>query len=87
MRGRDNLHRHELIGLEVEVISKSGLSGLTGKIVDETRNMFLVETKEGGTKESEKKVPKKGNQFRFPGYDTILDGEKILARPEDRIKK
>ena len=82
MRDAQNLHRHELIGLEVRVEGKSGLSGLAGKVVDETRNMLLVET-EAGTK----KVPKKGNKFRFPEYETALDGEKLLARPEDRIKK
>jgi len=82
MRNRENLHRHELIGLEVEVTGRSGLSGLTGKIVDETRNTFLVESKDGV-----KTVPKKGNHFRFPKYETDLDGEQILARPEDRIKK
>ena len=82
MRNAQNLSRHELIGLKVEVMGRSGLSGMIGKVVDETRNMFLVETKEG-----EKKVPKNGNQFRFPEYNTVLDGEKLLARPEDRIKK
>ena len=50
--------------------------------MDETRNMFLVEAETGL-----KKVPKKGNQFWFPKYETCLDGEKLLARPEDRIKK
>lgn len=82
MRDAQNLHRHELIGLEVRVTGKSGLSGLAGKVVDETRNLFLVESKA-----VIKKVPKKGNQFWFPKYETSLDGEKLLLRPEDRIKK
>jgi len=41
-----NLARHELIGLDVQVESNSepGIVGLRGRIVDETRNTFLLET-------------------------------------------
>jgi RNase P/RNase MRP subunit p29 len=41
-----NLARHELIGLNVQVESNSepGIVGLRGRIVDETRNTFLLET-------------------------------------------
>lgn len=81
MRTAKNLCRHELIGLKVRVSGKSGLSGLAGKIVDETMSMLVVEAKG-----EIKKVPKKGNEFTFPEYDTALAGEEILARPEDRIK-
>ena len=81
MRNAQNLGRHELIGLEVEVVH-GGLSGLSGKIVDETRNMLLVETKAGV-----KKVAKTGSQFLFPKYATVLGGKEILARPEERIKQ
>ena len=42
----ESLARHELIGLfaQVEVSSDPGLVGLSGQVVDETRNTFLLET-------------------------------------------
>jgi ribonuclease P protein subunit POP4 len=72
----------ELIGLDVEIIKsvRKELIGLKGKIVDETLNTFVIETKKG-----EKKVPKACCVFRFG--DTDIDGGDLLFRPEDRIKK
>ena len=42
----ESLARHELIGLfaQVELSSDPGLAGLSGQVVDETRNTFLLET-------------------------------------------
>jgi len=75
--------RTELIGLDVEVLS-APYSGISGKVVDETKNTFTIES--AGT---EKMVPKPGNVFRFVmGKGNIdLEGSEILFRPEDRIKK
>ncbi|MGI6471630.1 MAG: ribonuclease P protein component 1 [Candidatus Methanomethylophilaceae archaeon] len=77
------LMRTELIGLDVEVLS-APYSGISGKVVDETKNTFTIES--AGT---EKMVPKPGNVFRFVmGKGNIdLEGSEILFRPEDRIKK
>ena len=77
------LMRTELIGLDVEVLS-APYSGITGKVVDETRNTFTIES--AGT---EKMVPKPGNVFRFAVSkgNIDLEGSEILFRPEDRIKK
>jgi len=77
------LMRNELIGLDVEVLS-APYSGITGKVVDETKNTFTIES--AGT---EKMVPKPGNVFRFgvSGGNVDLEGSDILFRPEDRIKK
>lgn len=80
-----NLRKHELIGLGVEVVRATdpSLVGLKGRVVDETRNMLLVET--GG---GEKMVPKRGNRFRFDIQGgTEVEGDDIAFRPEDRIKK
>jgi ribonuclease P protein subunit POP4 len=43
----ESLARHELIGLEVQVVASSNSSqiGLKAQVVDETRNTFLLETK------------------------------------------
>jgi ribonuclease P protein subunit POP4 len=85
--GRDggNLRKHELIGLEVAILRAKdpSLVGVRGHVVDETRNTLVVQA-EG----REKRVPKEGTRFRFAlqgGVD--VDGDEILYRPEDRVKK
>jgi len=54
-----DLMRTELIGLDVVVLS-APYSGISGTVVDETKNTFTIES--AGT---EKMVPKPGNVFRF----------------------
>lgn len=73
----------ELIGLDVEVLS-APFSGISGRVVDETKNTFTIES--AGT---ERMVPKPGNEFRFTyrGKQIEIEGNKILHRPEDRMKK
>lgn len=81
---RDNRFvRTELIGLDVEVLSEP-FSGVSGKVVDETKNTFTIES--AGT---ERMVPKPGNVFRFAyeGRTIDISGSDIMHRPEDRIKK
>ena len=75
--------RSELIGLDVVVLS-APFSGLSGIVVDETKNTFTI--KSAGT---ERMVPKPGNEFRFTYEDGQIDikGTEIQHRPEDRIKK
>jgi len=74
--------RGEFIGKEVRVVESSNkdLVGIEGKIVDETRNMFAIETKEGV-----KKVQKKIAKFLFLKEGIIVDGSIINYRPEDRL--
>ncbi|MFA6710246.1 MAG: ribonuclease P protein subunit [Candidatus Methanomethylophilaceae archaeon] len=81
---KSDFMRMELIGLDVEVLSAPCYSGLSGVVVDETRNMFTIDS--AGT---EKMVPKSGNEFKFTyeGKEIIVRGTEILHRPEDRIKK
>lgn len=88
-RGRrsiaNEIARHELIGLEVTVESPdAGMRGLAGRVVDETKHTFLVETPDGV-----KRVGKAGNRFVFRvGADAVaLDGDDIMFQPEDRTKK
>ena len=83
-----DLPQEELIGLimEVEESSNSDMEGLRGRIVDETRNTFVIETEQ----EEEKRIPKPGNMFIFvleDGTRARIRGDKLLARPEDRIKR
>jgi ribonuclease P protein subunit POP4 len=83
----ENLARQELIGLAVKVDSSSdvGLAGISGKIVDETRNTFLIETQRGL-----KRVPKAGTSLIFAlpdGQRARVSGNVLISRPENRITK
>ena len=82
-----NLLKHELIGLECEIKESSNTSqvGLKGKVVDETRNLLTIETKDG-----EKKVEKKNIKimFKLPTEEkVVVDGELLIGRPEIRTKR
>lgn len=86
-RTADNLVRHELIGLRIDVAEStdSGKEGISGKVVDETRNMLRIETEDGVAA-----VPKAESVFRFwLGTDEAVevDGTLLVARPEERILK
>ena len=83
MNARDFM-RTEFIGLDVEVLSAPCYSGLSGVVVDETKNTFTIDS--AGT---ERMVPKSGNEFRFTYQNEQIDieGSKLLHRPEDRMKK
>lgn len=83
----ENLVRHELIGLEV-IVEKStnkSLEGLSGIVIDESRQILAIETKNG-----KKKIPKDICTLIFilPGNQKVrVDGKLLVSRPEDRIKK
>ncbi len=86
MKSRGDLKRHELIGLEVEIVKSThpGYVGMRGQVVDETRRMLVIE-KDG----AEKKVPKGACVFEFTdgGRRERIDGADIEFRPEDRVKR
>jgi len=82
-----NIVKHELIGLEVEVVESRhrGYVGVKGVVVDETMNLLFIDTEKGV-----KAIPKKPSTFRFKLPDSTLvdvEGWAILARPEDRVKR
>jgi ribonuclease P protein subunit POP4 len=77
--------KHEFIGHEIEILgaSQKSLVGVRGIVVDETRNMLIIHV--GG---EDMKIPKKYTVFRIiTKNDVVIDGSKIMFRPEDRIKK
>ncbi len=83
----ENLVRHELIGLHVQVIESKNkeIVGLEGDIVDETRQSFVIRTEK-----SEKIVVKDECVFLFclpTGVCVRVEGKILVSRPEDRIKK
>ncbi|MBS3781735.1 MAG: ribonuclease P protein subunit [Candidatus Thermoplasmatota archaeon] len=81
----DIVYTFEFIGSDLEVIDSDyrGYEELQGKVIDETKNMFVIED------ERKKMIPKKGNHFRLTinGRNNVLDGNKLTHRSEDRIKK
>ena len=80
-----NLRKHELIGLDVEVVTATDPTQerLRGRIVDETRNTLVLEVRG-----DEKRIPKRGSRFRFEIQGGVeVDGDEIRFRPEDRVKK
>ncbi|MHC1624238.1 MAG: ribonuclease P protein component 1 [Candidatus Methanospirareceae archaeon] len=83
-----NLLQHELIGLKINVdeSSNSTVRGLAGTVIDETRNMLVIENEQ----KNEKKIAKAGNRFIFEldgGVHVRVKGDRLVSRPEDRIKK
>jgi ribonuclease P protein subunit POP4 len=87
MKVTPEIIRYELIGTEAKV-SKSGHSdyvGLSGKVLDETRNTFTI-LYEG----KRKKVVKDSATFHFKFSDgTVIEieGKILVGRPEDRLKR
>ncbi|MFQ6013153.1 MAG: ribonuclease P protein component 1 [Thermoplasmata archaeon] len=82
---RKDLVKHELIGLEVEVVDATDPNqrGMQGRVVDETRNTLLLEVAE-----REVRIPKAGATFRFAvGDGVIVPGDRLRYRAEDRLKK
>ena len=82
-----NLVRHELIDLDVEIKDSKNPSqiGLKGKVIGETYSTIQVETPKG-----EKIIPKDITIFIFTlpnGTKVQVDGKVLICRPEDRIKK
>ncbi len=77
-----NLARHELIGLAIEIVEakNASLNGLHGRIIDETRNMFVIKTKN-----ATKNIIK--NQVKMKINGIIINGEELVGRSEERIKK
>lgn len=77
----ENLPRHELIGLECEVVDSNdeNLIGIKGEVLNETQSLLRI----GDTK-----VEKKICTFRFElpsGKKIEMEGKLIDKRPEERI--
>jgi ribonuclease P protein subunit POP4 len=79
--------QHEFIGLETKVVKSTNphLVGISGKVINETRNTFTVLSGD------EKKVIVKDTavfEFALPDRTVVeIDGKVVMGRPEDRLKK
>ncbi|WP_101478093.1 ribonuclease P protein component 1 [Candidatus Nitrosotalea bavarica] len=80
----ENITRHELIGLETSIVesSNSQVIGLHGKILDETKSMFTLETSTGI-----KHMSKVDSMWKFNlnGVTSIVDGKSIAKRSFERM--
>lgn len=80
----DNIIAHEFIGLHTEIIQSTNpqIIGLNGRIMDETKSMFKINTENGM-----KSIAKSTNSWKFSvqDKDVIVEGSKITKRPFDRI--
>ncbi|HWR25494.1 MAG TPA: ribonuclease P protein component 1 [Methanosarcina sp.] len=87
---------HELIGLEIKVMHSTNLSliGTQGRIIDETKNMLIIEN----SKSRVLMIPKADSEilFRIPAelseegrrsdIFVKIQGNLLLSQPENRIK-
>ena len=73
----------EFIGQQVEVTASTdpSLIGLSGRVVDETMNTFVIRADR-----KDRRVAKAASRFRF-GEGAEIAGDEVAFRPEDRIKK
>lgn len=77
----------EFIGLKASVVESKQPSyrGINGIVVDETRNTLVIRQKN-----EDKAVVKNISVFHFTlpdGTIVEIDGNSILGRPEDRVKR
>ena len=81
-----NILRHETIGLDVKVSGDSNncSNNINGEVIDETRNTFII-----CQRGKSKNVAKKNASFVFNLGGTLIEveGNALIGRPEDRIKK
>lgn len=87
MKATPVIIQHEFIGLKVKVVKSSNPSyvGISGKIIDETRNTFVI------LQDGKRKTVIKDQavfQFTFPDATIVeIDGKVLVGRPEERLKK
>jgi len=87
MKVTPSIVQHEFIGLEATVVKSSNPTtmGISGKVVNETRNTFTILQND-----AQKVVVKDTSVFHFvlpEGTVVEIDGKVIMGRAEYRIKK
>lgn len=81
-----DITRHELIGLNVEIIESKNKSlvGLKGKIIDETKSLLLIQSDKGIKKVLKDQVTM---SIQVKDKKVQLEGKLLIGKPEDRLKK
>lgn len=80
----ENIIIHELVGLYTTVIQSNdlGIVGISGKVVDETKHMFVLDTENGI-----KKIAKENSLWKFSlaNADALVSGDLLAKKPWERI--
>lgn len=81
-----DLLKMEWIGRKIEIIEakNKALVGMKGEIMDETKNMFMVEENEKMKRIIKDQVKMK---VEFDNHFYKIDGKLLVGRPEERIKR
>lgn len=87
MKVTPDIIRREFIGMQAKInkSSHSGNIGISGTVLNETRNTFVIDHKG-----KLKTLIKGDNIFHFglrDGTVVEIDGRILVGRPEDRLKK
>jgi ribonuclease P protein subunit POP4 len=81
-----NIYGEEYLGRKITVLESrnSGLQGITGIVVKETKNMFSIETSD-----MVRQIPKDSCDFNVnvEGTNYLIKGKLIRYRPENRLKE
>ncbi|HJU12945.1 MAG TPA: ribonuclease P protein subunit [Candidatus Nitrosotalea sp.] len=81
---RENISSHELIGTRAQIVQSTNqeIVGITGKIVDETKFMFALDTGK-----AIKRFPKGISvwKFSFVNGEAEIDGTKLTKRSYERM--
>ena len=85
MISSQNVLGHELIGLDILVSGAANpkYRGISGTIIDETKNLLVIETKTGI-----KRIAKMYSKFQvsLPSRELVeIDGSVLVLAPEKRI--
>ena len=84
MNSPENILASEFIGLRAKIVESSNtqIVGLEGKIIDETKSTFALETKHG-----QKIIPKKYSKWSFFFDDKTMSvsGNEISKRSHERM--
>ena len=80
-----NVLRHELIGMDILVSGAANPDqrGLSGRVIDETKNLLVIETPRGI-----KRIPKMHSTLRvlLPSGELVeIDSSVMVLAPERRI--
>ncbi len=82
-----HLQRSELIGYKAKVLAATNqnLLNIGGKIVDETRNSFVLEN----TQHEKKRILKKGTiiEITIPNGEFRVNCTQLMKRHHERMKK
>ena len=80
----DNIRSHEFIGLDTEISESTNpqVIGLNGRIINETKSMFTINTENGS-----RSIAKSTSSWKFSiqNKDIIVKGTSIAKRPFDRL--